>query len=134
MGAFSDYLEGKIIDSTLRGQTFPTISTIWIGLSTASPTDAGTTNETSGTNYARVSVSASTANFSSHGAAGPSSNSNTITFPQAGGSWGTVTHIFASDASSGGNMLYYGALTASKAVAANDTVSLAAAAFAITLD
>lgn len=134
MSAFSDYLEGKIIDATLRGIAFPTIGTIYIGLSSAAPTDAGTTNETSGTSYARVAVSASTAGFNAHGAAGPASNTNAITFPQAGGSWGTVSHIFISDASTGGNILLHGALTASKAVGTNDTFSVAAGDLDITLD
>lgn len=134
MAAFSDYLEGKIIDSTLRGQTFPTISTIWIGLSTAAPTEAGTTNETTAAGYARVSVSATTANFSAHGAAGPASNAGAISFSQATTSWGTITHVFIADASTAGNILYHGALTASKAVGANDTFQIAANDLDITLD
>jgi len=134
MAAFSDYLEGKIIDSTLRGQTFPTISTIWVGLSSAAITEAGTLNEITGTSYVRVSVSATTANFSAHGAAGPSSNASAITFPVAGGSWGTATHVFLSDASTAGNVLYHGALTAAKAIEINDTFQIAANDLDITLD
>lgn len=133
MSAFSDYLEGKIIDSTLRGQAFPSITTIWVGLSSAAPTEAGAASEITGTSYARVAITASTANFTSHGAAGPSSNANAITFPQAGGSWGTVSHIFISDASTAGNILYHGALTASKTIAANDTFQIAANDLDITL-
>ena len=134
MAAFSDYLEGKIIDSTLRGQTFPTISTIWIGLASAATTEAGTASEITGTSYARVSVSATTANFSAHGAAGPSSNAAAITFTIAGGSWGTVSHIFIADASTAGNILYHGALTTPKAVGTNDTFQIAANDLDITLD
>lgn len=134
MAAFSDYLEGKIIDSTLRGQTFPTIATIYVGLSSASPTEAGSYNEVSGTGYARVSIGATTANFTSHGTIGPASNAGTISFTTASSSWGTITHIFLADASSGGNMLYYGALTASKTVGANDTFQIAAGDLDITLD
>lgn len=134
MAAFSDYLEGKIIDSTLRGQTFPTISTIWVGLSSAAPVDAGTTNEITAGGYARVSVSATTAAFSAHGANGPSSNGSAISFSQATTSWGTISHVFIADASTGGNVLYHGALTASKTVAANDTFQIAANDLDITLD
>lgn len=134
MAGFGDYLEGKIIDASLRGVAFPTISTIYIGVSTAAPTDAGTFNEATGTNYARVAVSATTANWSAHGAAGPASNVNAITFPQAGGSWGTLTHAFIADAASGGNLLYFNALTASKAIGANDTFEIAAGDFDVTLD
>lgn len=134
MGAFGDYLEGKIVDATLRGVAFPTISTIYVGLASASPTESGTFNEVTGTSYARVAVSASTAQWSAHGASGPASNVNAITFPKAGGSWGTATHVFIADASSGGNLLYYNALSASKAIDTNDTFEIAAGDFDITID
>ncbi len=134
MGAFGDYLEGKIVDASLRGIAFPTITNIYVGLASASPTEAGAFNEVTGTSYARVAVAASTAQWSAHGATGPASNVNAITFPQAGGSWGTASHAFIADASSGGNLLYYQALSASKAIAANDTFEIAAGDFDISLD
>lgn len=133
MSAFSDYLEGKIVDATLRGVVFPSIATVYVGLSSAAPTEAGSYNEVTGTSYARVAVTCSTANWTAHGATGPTSNSNAITFPQAGGSWGTATHAFIADASSAGNMLYHGALTTSKAIGTNDTFSIAAGDLDLTL-
>ena len=133
MSAFSDYLEGKIVDATLRGVAFPSIATVYVGLSSAAITEAGTTNEVSGTSYARVAITATTANFTSHGATGPASNAGAITFPQAGGSWGTASHVFIADDASAGNVLYHGALTTPKAVGTNDTFQIATGDLDITL-
>ena len=44
-----------------------------------------------------------------------------------------MSHIGIWDASTSGNLLFYGAVTASKAVASGDTISLAAGALVITL-
>lgn len=49
-----------------------------------------------------------------------------ITFPQASGSWGTITHFGIFDAATSGNLLMHGALSASKTVGANDTFLFAA--------
>lgn len=132
MSAFSDYLEGKIVDHVLRGTVYTAPATVYVSLHSASPTDAGG-SEITGTSYARVAITGSTANWSAHGAGGPTSNVSAITFPQAGGSWGTVTHIGIYDASSSGNLLFHGALTASKAIGANDTFQIAANDLDITL-
>lgn len=40
MSKFSDYLEEKIIQTTLRGQAMPVPSNIYIALFTADPADA----------------------------------------------------------------------------------------------
>ncbi len=44
----SDYLEGKIIDYVLRGGTFASPASVYLGLFTASPSDAGGGTEVSG--------------------------------------------------------------------------------------
>ena len=43
MSKFSDYLEGKIIETTLRGAAMPAPSNIYIALFTSDPSDANTT-------------------------------------------------------------------------------------------
>ena len=62
-----------------------------------------------------------------------STTSADINFPQATGSWGTVTHIGIWDASSSGNMLYYTALDASKTIATGDILKIAAGSLTVTL-
>ncbi|MGB2469903.1 MAG: phage tail fiber protein, partial [Flavobacteriales bacterium] len=43
---------------------------------------------------------------------------------QATGAWGTITHFGIFDASSSGNLLYHGALTASKTIATGDVLKI----------
>jgi hypothetical protein len=131
MGSFADYLEVELLDH-LFGKGSYTPPTIYVGLSTADPTDDATgLAEPSGNNYARVQTAAADWNAASGGA---TANANAITFNQASGSWGTITHFALFDAASGGNMLAHGALTASKSVGAGDTPSFAAGDLDVTLD
>jgi len=122
----SDYLENKIIDWLLRGQTFTPPATVYVGLLTAAPSDAGGGTEVSGGSYARVAVASSLANWAgsqsagsttaSTGTSGTTSNNAAVTFPAPTANWGTVTHFGVYDASSAGNLLFYAALTTSKTI------------------
>ena len=127
MSAFSDYLEDKIGDSVFRGATFPTIANIYVGLSSAAPTEAGTFNELANTGaYARVTVAASTAQWGA--LAADVSNVNAITFPTATADWASATHFFLADSATynAGNLLYYAALTTARTVTNGGTASFAA--------
>ena len=62
MSAMSDYLENKLIDQLFRGQSAPPTASLYVGLLTAAPSDAGGGTEVAGNGYARVSVGASLAN------------------------------------------------------------------------
>jgi hypothetical protein len=139
----SDYLENKLVDLTLRGQAFTAPATLYFSLHTAATTDAGGGTEVTGGSYARVSVTASLANFAgtqsagstaaSSGTGGVTSNNGTITFAAPTANWGTVTHWAVWDASTAGNMLYHGALTTSKTINNGDAApSFAAAALVLT--
>jgi len=128
--SFANYLENKVLDH-ITGKTSYAKPTVYIGLSTADPTDdASGLAEPSGNNYARVTTSGSDWDAS---AAGATSNAAAITFPKASGSWGTVTHFALFDAVTSGNMLAYGALSASEAVTANDQLRFSTGALDITL-
>ena len=130
MAAFSDYLENKLIDQIFRGQAYSFPGTLYFGLLTAAPSDTGGGTEVSGGSYARVSVTASMANFAgtqaagsttaSSGTSGTTSNNNNITFPSPTGSWGVVSYVGVYDASTSGNLLAYGALTTPKTVNSGD--------------
>ena len=118
MAEFSDYLEDKIIDHILRAQAFTPPATIYAGLFTAAPSDAGGGTEVSGGSYARQSVALSAAS------GGASSNSADITFPQATADWGTIGWLALFDAVSAGNMLMWSALDASKVINNGDTFKI----------
>lgn len=145
MAALSDYLENKLIDWLLRGQTFTPPATAYVGLLTAAPSDTGGGTEVSGGSYARVSVASSLANWAgtqsagstsaSSGTGGTTSNNGTITFPAPTANWGTVTHFAVYDASTAGNLLFWAALTTSKTVNNGDAApSFAAAALTFQID
>ncbi len=155
MAAMSDFLENKLIDWLLRAQaigitgasaaagTGPT--SVYVALLTAAPSDTGGGTEVTGGSYARVAVVSSLANWAgtqsagstsaSSGTSGTTSNNNAITFPSPTANWGVVTHIAIYDASSSGNLLFWGALSVSKTVNNGDAApSFAAAALSIQLD
>lgn len=142
MSALSDFLENKLVDQLFRGQSAPTTSTLHVGLLTAAPSDSGGGTEVSGNNYGRVAVTSSLANWSgtqgsgtttaSSGTGGATSNNVAITFPTPSGNWGTVSHFAVYDAATGGNLLFYGALTISKTINENDTVSFPAGSLVVT--
>ena len=118
----SNYLENKIIDHVLRNTAYTTPGAqVWVALYTTDPTEADTGTEVTGGSYARVQVTAWDAP-----AARATANTNAIAFPQATVAWGTVTHVGIRDASAAGNLLFYGALTASKVVGVGGNFSITA--------
>ena len=123
----SNYLENALINATLRNTSYTSPATVYVALFTSDPTDAGSGTEVSGGSYARK---AATFGAPSNGA---STISSAIEFDQATGSWGTVTHFGIYDASTSGNLLYHGALTASKAIDTGDVFKFASSALTVTL-
>lgn len=111
--SFSNTFETRVLQWTFTTGS-PTRPTAWyVALFTTDPTDAGTGTEVSGGSYARTAVT-----FTVSG--DTASNSGAVEFPEATGSWGTITHIGIYDASTSGNLIAHAALTASKAIASGD--------------
>lgn len=132
-GSFSDYLENKVLDHVYGGGDFTRPATLYVGLFTAEPNDAGGGTEVSGGDYARAAVTNDATNFPA-ASGGAKSNGTDIVFPPATGSWGTVSAIGIFDASSGGNLLAWATLAANKAVESGDTLEIPAGDLDITLD
>lgn len=130
MGSFSDYVEDAVLDHVV-GKTSFTMPTVWVGLSTADPLDDASGNAEPASNYARKSTAGADWNPASGGAI---DNANPLSFVQATGAWGTLTHFSLWDAASAGNMLAHGALAASKVIGNGDTGTFAAGDIDITLD
>ena len=126
MSAMSDYLENEILDHILGTGAYTMPTTVYVGLSTGSFNDDNSGTELSGSGYARQSIAF---NAASNGTA---DNSGSVDFPAATGSWGTVSHFGLFDASTGGNLLIHGALTASKVVDTGDILRIAAGDMDIT--
>jgi hypothetical protein len=144
MAAMSDYLENKLVDQIFRGQAYTFPGTLYVGLLTATPSDTGGGTEVSGNAYARVSVTNSLANWAgtqgagttvaSSGTTATTSNNAAITFPTPTATWGTVVAFGIWDASTSGNLLFYGTLTISKTINQSDTVTFPAASLSLQLD
>jgi hypothetical protein len=127
MAALSNYLENALINATLRNTAYTSPTTVYVALFLTDPTDAGSGTEVSGTPYVRKSMAF---NAPSNGA---SVNSAAVEFDQATANWGTIPFFALFDASTGGNMLYHGALTTSKTIETGDVFKFAAGSVTVTL-
>ena len=128
MAELSDYLENKLLDHVLRNISYTSPTTVFVGLFTADPTDAGTGTEVSGGSYARQIVSVTTATD------GIVTSSADVTFPQCTASWGTVSHIGLLDALSSGNLLMHTALTTSRYIETGDVLKISTGSLTASLD
>lgn len=125
-GGMGTFLANELLDHVFGVGSYSP-PTVYVGLSTADPTDSGGGISEPSNNYSVTAHSAwDTAS------SGATENTGTITFPTPSGSWGTITHHFLEDGSS--NLLFYGALDTSQTPDTDDTVQYADGALDITLD
>lgn len=133
--AMSDHLEDALL-SLFAGTTITAPTQLYVGLFTTLPGDTGSTGApsdgtevTAANGYARVSVGTMSTWLSASSVVNTTgrhrTNANTITFPAASGSWGTVVGYGLWDASTAGNLWAYGSIT-SQAITSGMTPSLAA--------
>jgi hypothetical protein len=143
MGGMTDAYENKKIDYEFRGQSYGTANasaaagtgpaTWYVALKLASDTDGTPGTEVSGTNYARVPVTCSLANWAgtqsagsttaSSGSSATTSNNITVTFPTpgtTGTAWGQVIGFGLYDSLTGGTECWYGALGQAKTINLGD--------------
>lgn len=107
----------------------------YIALYTADPTDAGTaiSNESAYGSYARVAVTAATGFSAASG--GSSANTGLIQFPECTSGSETITHVgIVTTASGAGQLIYSGALAASRSVSSGIQPQFAISALTITED
>jgi hypothetical protein len=106
-------------------------ATTYFALSTTTPAADGTNvTEPVGNGYARAEVLAASM---AAAAAGAIDNSAVITFPEATGSWGTITYMLVYDVSSGGTPRYAISLTASKLISSGEIPRFAISAFDLSI-
>jgi hypothetical protein len=136
MSAASDYLENKVLDHVLTATAYtqPTNRRLALFTNTsgnaAANLEAGTLTDeisTSGTGYGRQTVAFAAA------VNGTSATNATVTFPAATANWGTVTHVAVMDDTTGGNVLFWGAVTTPKTIETGDTFQVSSGNLTISL-
>ena len=125
--SFTNFLETEILDHVFAGAAYTAPSTLYLGLFTGAPGEAGGGTELSGSAYVRKPIAFTTSGDTT-------SNNAAVEFPTATGSWGTVTHVGVFDASTSGNLMVYATLTASKTVASGDVFRVPSGDLDITLN
>jgi hypothetical protein len=127
--SFSNTTETHVLNYLLTSASVTRPTAWYLALYTSNPAEdnSGTEVSTSGTAYARQSASFTVSGNSA-------SNTSEIEFPTATASFGTVTHAAVFDASTGGNMIAYAALSTSKTIDTGDVMRVPASDFDITLD
>ena len=124
--AATNYLERRIIHYIIKNNSLSFSSpgdSLYVGLATAvSAAETGSLTEANFTNYVRKQVVA--ANWTTIGADSTDTqtakNSANVEYPASGGTNNTISHVFVADASTGGNILFVGALDVSKLIADGD--------------
>lgn len=127
MSEMSNYLENGLLNAVLRNTSYTSPTTVYVGLYTSNPGEGNTGTECSGTGYARKSATFGAPSD------GVCTNSASVEFDQATGSWGTISHVGLLDAITSGNLLFYTDITTSKTIETGDIFKIAAGSLSVTL-
>ncbi len=131
--AFSDYWEDASLENLLNDVALPAHDTLYVALFSSVTDDAGGGTElTVGTapGYMRAAVGACTVSGTTPTRGG---NDVAIEFGAAGTDWPEITHVGVYDASTGGNLIFHGALTAARTVMMGDTAQFSPDALGLAL-
>jgi hypothetical protein len=132
MGSLTNFAETEIMDHIFNGSDgagsiYAPPATVYLSLHTADPTDTGSVAaECAGSGYIRKAIAFSAA------ATRAVVQNGVVTFDQAGGAWGTISHWGICTADTGGNMLAYGSFAVSKSIVSGNTASVATTEVVIT--
>lgn len=135
MSAASSYLESKVLNHVLTSTSYSAPSTRYVALFNNTSGNAlanlqnGTLTDevsTSGTAYSRQTVTFASASTTGSGlsAVTTAATNATVTFSTATSTWGSITHVAIMDAATGGNVLFFGAVTTAKEIDTGDTFQI----------
>lgn len=131
LAGFTDLIEAAILNDFWTDGAYTPPATLYLALSTTTPTDAATNfTEPSTGSYARVGTAAADMNAANPvgGGASTKANGTAKSFPTATGDWSSganMTHYGLFDASTAGALVWFAALTTGKPVLNGDTASFA---------
>ena len=130
MSAFSNYLEDQIT-GWIAGTSMTAPTATFVQLYSQDPTDAGSAT---GALYSRVSVASGAGSWTrGTGGAGTITNASAITITSSATATASATHFGVFSSATGGDMLFYGALTTAKTIAVGDEVKFNASALTLTV-
>ena len=135
MASKSDYLEVEILDHNLSITSFTMPANVYLALCTVVPTDASTGStitEANYTGYARKEIAAT--DFPAAASSGSLANDTAITFDACTAGTSTVIGFAITDASTVGNILYWGTVTSKVIDTSNTPATVAIGALVITED
>lgn len=131
----NQYFSQKLLNQVFGGTAYSFPATLFLALFSTTPSVSSAGTEASGTSYARVSITCNTTNWPAiSGSTTTMTSGAAFTFPTAGGNWSSSANQTGAgflDASSSGNLLYWGDLTTAKPVLNGDTASFASGAVTI---
>lgn len=122
--SISNYAENKLLDAIFNNTSYVEADR-YVQLHTGDPGETGANNTAGETTRKSVTNAAASG--------GTFTSTNDLQWTNVSTSE-TYSHISIWDASSAGNCLWYGALTASKAVNAGDTFTIASGSLTVSLD
>lgn len=118
-GFISTYLANELLDHAFDNAAYTSPTTVYFALFTSNPTADDAGDEVTGGSYARQAMSFGAASSAS------TSTDAAITFGGLPDTTSTpITHYGIYDASTSGNLLYYGALSASVSTESGDELKL----------
>lgn len=127
--ALTNFGEKKILNHILRNIESVPVSP-YLALFKASPGEVGSqVDEISGNGYERQPI-----DFSEVTSDGTTQNSTTVTFPEATGNWGLITHWGIADSLTGGNLIMYGEVDEPKTVNKSDMIKFNPGNLTISID
>lgn len=127
------YQSNRMLDFLFGSTVFSPNSTYYIGLSTTgiNASGIGATEPTGGA-YTRIAIPNNKTSWTVSDA-GKLTNNIQLEYPESTTSWGTITNVFISDSLTGGNILYWDALTTPRTVQPATVLIFAPAAINIQL-
>jgi hypothetical protein len=132
-GSKVDALEQRILDHLFKGGATPALtalSTVYVALFTAAPSDSAAGTEVTGSSYARVAVAAAAWTRTGSQIA----NNAEIAFPAVTSAAYTVVGWALMDALTVGNMLYWGDISPSVTMNVSDVPRFATGALTVNED
>jgi hypothetical protein len=123
----SNYLENALLNATLANVSYTTPATVYTALYSVAPTDSTSGTELSGSGYARVSTAFSVSS-------GVATNTGNVTFGPASADWVTAVAWSIADASSSGNILYYGPISTAQTVLNGNSLTFGIGNVSVTMN